>query len=235
MAAPVVQLDAVVKDYHGLRPLRVARFTLQEAQSVALVGFDQAMAEVLVNLITGAMLPDAGDVTVFGQPTRDITDADTWLRTLDQFGLVSERAVFLDQMTAEQNLAVAYSLLLDDIPADVRARVHPLADEVGIDAGALRQPIGALSPALRLRVRLGRALALEPRVLLAEHPNAMVPPPDVAPLAADLARIIARRRLAAIVITADTTFARAVADEVLTLHPATGELRRNSGWGRWWS
>jgi ABC-type polar amino acid transport system ATPase subunit len=90
-----------------------------------------------------------------------------------------------------------------------------------------------LSAPLRLRVRLGRALALDPRVLLAEHPNAALPPGDVAPFAADLARVVAIRRMASLVITADSTFARAVSEQMLTLEPATGELKRAAGWRNW--
>jgi ABC-type methionine transport system ATPase subunit len=93
---------------------------------------------------------------------------------------------------------VPFSLELDHLPADVRAKVQPLAEEVGLDGNALRTPIAALPPSLKLRVRLGRALALEPRVLLAEHPNALLPPEDAAPFAADLAGIVGRRGLASL-------------------------------------
>lgn len=231
----LVRLQGVTKEYSGLRPLRVQSLDLYSAQSMALLGFDKLTAEVLVNLITGAILPDTGEVTVFGASTASIEDADAWVGTLDRFGLVSERAVFLDQLTAEQNLAIPFSLELDDLPPEVRSRVRPLAEEVGLGPDELRQPIGALPPPARLRVRLGRALALAPRVLLAEHPNALLDPADAAPFAADLSRIVAQRGIASLVLTADATFAAAVADEVLTLQPASGELKRSRGWRRWFS
>ena len=84
--------------------------SVDEGDSVALLGFDQTTAEVLVSLITGAITPDSGDVRVFGRSTRDIVDGEAWLQGLDQFGILSERAVLLDQLTAEQNLAVPFSL-----------------------------------------------------------------------------------------------------------------------------
>jgi ABC-type transporter Mla maintaining outer membrane lipid asymmetry ATPase subunit MlaF len=237
MAAPerLVELRSVIKEYRGLRPLRISHLDVHEGESIALLGFDQASAEVLVNLITGAMLPDSGDIRVMGQYTRDIPDSTAWLHTLDQFGLVSERAVFLDQLTAEQNLAVPFSLELEELPPEVRGRVRSLAGEVGLGERELHQPMAALPHAMRLRVRLGRALALNPRVLLAEHPNAALPPPDAPAFAADLARIVAQRGIASIVMTADSPFAHAIAEEVLTLQPATGELKRGSNWRRWFS
>lgn len=171
-ASPVITLRGVSKDYRGLRPLRIQQLDIREGESVAILGFDQTTAEVLVSVITGAITPDMGEVTVFGQATRDIIDADAWLQGLDQFGILSERAVLLDQLTAEQNLAVPFSLELDDMSQDLRQRVGRLAEEVGLDASDLAKGVGVLGPAAQQRVRLGRALALQPRVLLAEHPSA---------------------------------------------------------------
>src|SRR5262245_26277193 len=110
----LVRLRSVSKDYRGLRPLRIESLDIHTRQIVALVGFDQVMAEVLVDLITGAIVPDAGEVVVFGQGTTDIADRDAWLSTLDRFGLLTERAVLLDRLSVEQNLALPFSLGLDD-------------------------------------------------------------------------------------------------------------------------
>jgi ABC-type lipoprotein export system ATPase subunit len=169
-----------------------------------------------------------------GRHTSSINGAEDWVRILDHFGLLSERAVLLDRLTAEQNLAVPLSLELDELPPDVRSHVNRLAHEVGLDAAALQTKMSALPPIARLRVRLGRALALDPRVLLAEHPNASLSPADVPAFAADLSRVVAARRIALLVMTADQAFARALPGHVLTLQPATGELRR-TGWRSWFS
>ena len=106
----IVSLRNVSKDYRGLRPLRIEQLEIRQGETLALLGFDRAGAEVLVDLITAASLPDSGDVDIFGAPTRAIADPDTWLRELDRFGILSERAVLLDQLTVEQNLALPYTL-----------------------------------------------------------------------------------------------------------------------------
>jgi ABC-type transporter Mla maintaining outer membrane lipid asymmetry ATPase subunit MlaF len=232
---PVVAIHGVVKDYHGLRPLRIQRFDLHAGQHVALIGFDAASAEVFVNLVTGATVPDAGEVRVFGEPTSAITHADAWLQSLDTFGILSERAVLLDGLTTLQNLAMPFSLELDPMPDTSRLQATRLAAEVGLDPADIARPVGALTPLARLRVRLGRALALAPRVLLAEHPNAALPEGELPSFAADYAKLLATRGLAAITLTADVTFAAAVAEQVLMLQPATGELKPATGWRRWFS
>ena len=233
--APLVSLTAVQKNYGGLRPLRIKQLDLRDGQTVAVVGVDQAMAEVLVNLIVGANVPDAGEVRAFDRLTTSITDGDVWLRSLDDFGILTERALLMDQMTAEQNLTLPLSLDFHDVPADVRTQVARLAAETGITAAELATIASVLPPLVRARLRLGRALAMNPRVLLAEHPNASIPPDDVPTFAADFSRIVRARGVATLVLTADPTFAAAVAEQVLTFYPATGELKGSVGWRRWFS
>lgn len=229
----LVELIGVTKDYHALRPLRIQRLELRAGESIALLGVDAAMAEVLVGLITGAQLPDAGDVNVFGRATRSITAVDEWVAELDRFGLISDRAVLVEQLTAQQNLALPLSLEIDDMPAPLRDEVQRLASEVGLSAAMLTHATSTLSPADQLRLRLGRALAMRPRVLLAEHPNALLAPEESPRFAKDFSRISRHRGLASLVMTADPTFARAIADTVLELQPATGDLKKKPGLWRW--
>jgi ABC-type transporter Mla maintaining outer membrane lipid asymmetry ATPase subunit MlaF len=229
----VLQLRSVEKDYRGLRPLRIRALDVRQGESIALLGFDRIAAEVFVNLVTGAVTPDTGEVRAFGQLTSEITDGDAWLASLDRFGILSDRAVLLDQLTVGQNLAVPFTLELDPVPEPVRADVRRLAAEVGLEPGELELMVGDVVPSVRVRVRLARALALDPLVLLAEHPNAAIPPGEVPAFAADFSRAIAARGLAAVTLTADRTFAESIAEHVLTVQPATGELKARAGWRAW--
>ena len=199
---------------------------------MAILGFDRAAAEVLVNLITAASLPDEGDVEIFGTPTNAITNPEQWFQSLDSFGIFSERVVLLEALTVEQNLALPLSLEIDDLSSDIRRQVTLLAAEVGIPSDEWTRPVGATSATTKTRVRLGKSLALRPRVLLAEHPNAALPSDEVLPLAATLASVAHTRNLATVVLTSDGSFARKACAQVLTWRPATGELVRD-GWRRW--
>ena len=229
-SAPAITVRDVQKDYRTLRPLRIRALDVRAGESVALLGFDRAAAEVFVNLITAATVPDSGEIRIFDRPTTTIADADSWLSSLDVFGVLSERAVVLDNMSVEENLTMPLTLALHDVDTTVRAKVESVAAEVGLSRTDLAKPVGALSSSGRLRVRLGRALAPDPRILLSEHPNALLEPADVTRFAADYARIASARGLASVVLTADPAFATAVAARVLTLQPASGELKPLSAW-----
>ena len=112
MIPPVVELSGVSKDYHGLRPLRIETLALAPGEPAALLGLDEPMAETFVNLVTGATLPDRGEVNVFGRPTSSIDDSADWLGVVDRFGIVSARAVLLDALSVIQNLSVPFTLEL---------------------------------------------------------------------------------------------------------------------------
>jgi len=232
-ADAAVTIRNLTKDYRGLRPLRLASLDLAEGQTLALLGFDQAMAEVLVRLIMGASLPDTGEVIVFGRSTAAIEDGDAWLKGLEQFALLSDRALLVEQMTVEQTIAMPISFVVDEPTGEVRRTVQRLAEEVGLDPAVLGQPVGALPPPILARIRLARALAPEPRLLLAEHPTASLSAGETPAFAADVSRVVRRRGLTTLAMTADRSFALAIAREVLTLQPATGALTGSGGWRRW--
>jgi ABC-type transporter Mla maintaining outer membrane lipid asymmetry ATPase subunit MlaF len=229
---PVLEFAGISKDYHGLRPLRIERLAVAAGEQVAMLGFDQVSAEVFVNLATGATLPDVGEVVVFGRSTAAIADSADWLATVDRFGIVSERAVLLDQLTPIQNLAMPFTLAVEPPSDEVRVRAEALAAEVGLPEDSWSRAVAELESGARMRVRLGRALAFDPAVLLLEHASAALNRSEAAGFATHIRAIAARRNLAVVVVTADETFASAAAGQVLTLEPATGRLRRARG-SRW--
>lgn len=231
MTPPIIELTAVSKDYHGLRPLRIEKLALAEGELAAILGLDQPMAETFINLVTGAMLPDRGEVKIFGRPTASIDDSADWLSVVDRFGIVSERAVLLNALSVIQNLSIPFTLDIDPPPDDVRERAILLAEEVGLRQADWLRPVSELDAEGRVRIRAARALALDPKVLLIEHASAGLTPDAATALGADVRQIALRRGCALLAVTADPRFASAAAPRVLTLDPASGRLSEPHG--RW--
>jgi ABC-type transporter Mla maintaining outer membrane lipid asymmetry ATPase subunit MlaF len=231
-AEPVVEMRGIVKSYNALRPLRIAELSIAAAARVAVSGIDAPGAEVMLNLVTGASLPDEGEVRVFGRSTAAVSDGVEWLASLDRFGIVSERAVLLEAATLTQNLALPFALEIDPVPTETIARVESLADECGIAREFLLQRAGDVPAAVRTRVHLARAIALDPRLLLMEHPTAALAEGDRARFGSIVARVCEARTLTMLAVTQDLAFASAAAHETLALQAATGRLTaaRRSWW-----
>jgi ABC-type transporter Mla maintaining outer membrane lipid asymmetry ATPase subunit MlaF len=222
---PILEVAGMRKQYHGLRPLRMTALLIQPGERVALSGLDAGAAEVFVNLVTGASLPDEGQVIVSGRATASISDGDEWLTWLDQFGIISPRAVLLDAATLLQNLAMPITLDIEPVQADVVARVVRLAGDVGLPESLLDRPIAALGPAERARAHLVRAVALDPSLLIMEHPTVGFAPGEGKAFGETVASVAAARSLATLIISEDVPFAEAAATRRLALNGASGELK----------
>ena len=228
----MIQFAGVVKSYQGLRPLRVAELAVERGDRLALSGFDAAAAEVFINLVTGASVPDEGDVRVGGRSTREIATDTEWLASLDRFGVVTERAIFLESMSLAANLALPFTLAIDPLTAGTRARVEELAQEVGLPKARLEAPASALTPDERLRAHLARALAAGPELLLLEHPTARLERRAADAIGTTLKVVGAGRGVGWIALTEDAGFAKASGARRLQLDPATGQLHKQGLWRR---
>lgn len=221
----LINIAGVRKHFGGLRPLRINALQLQPSERITMRGLDAQAAEMLSLLVTGAALPDEGTIAVAGRDTRDIATDTEWLVSLDLFGLVTNRAVLLDTLTLEANLALPFTLSIDPIPEEVRRAVAALADEVGLGRERLSASVQSLSAADRVRVHLARALAVSPQVLILEHVTAALEPDEAASLGRTLANIADDRSLAWIAISEDDAFVKALGSPVLALEPGSGDVK----------
>jgi ABC-type transporter Mla maintaining outer membrane lipid asymmetry ATPase subunit MlaF len=224
-AEAVIEIRNLRKGHPGPRPILVAELDVRAGDIVAIAGLDEPAAELFVSLITGAALPDAGEVRVFGTDTRAISTHEQWLTWLENFGIVSERAALVAALTVAQNIAVPLTLDLFPLSDEMTSAVQALAIEAGVAPEALDRPAGETAAEVQARARLARALAANPSLLLLEHPSAALEPPAASALAADIAKLSRARRLTVLALTNDRRFGRALAGRLLALEPTTGKLR----------
>lgn len=230
-ATPEIAFAGVVKEHGGAVPLRLAAFDVHQRDRVAMFGLDEAAAETVLHLISGAALPDEGSVRVAGRDTRSIVTDTDWLLSLDRFGVVTRRAVLLESLPAAANIALPITAAIDPMTPETRARVGSLAEEAGLSADRLAAPCNALSAYDRLGVHLARAIALEPRLLLLEHATADLRDADASRAFGQRLRAIAERRgIGWLAITSDAAFAHASGSEQRRLDIRTGIAARL----RWW-
>ena len=156
------------------------------------------------------------------------------MATLDRIGMVSPRAMLVEELTVAQGIAMAFTLSLDPVPESVAGNVAHLSAEVGLTAQDLETRVLDAPPLVKSRCRLARALATAPDVLVLEHANALVPD-GAAAFGRDIAALAKARGMAVLALTADEAFASAVAERVFALDAATGQLKARGGWRRWFT
>ena len=111
----------------------------------------------------------------------------------------------------------------------MRPRVAALAREAGIDESLWDRPLGHVDAETNLRVRLARAVAPQPTLIIAEHPSAGLPREAVPRVAEHVAQMARARDAALLTLTADPEWVSRIGGDVLTLSPATGELASGGG------
>jgi predicted ABC-type transport system involved in lysophospholipase L1 biosynthesis ATPase subunit len=121
-----------------------------------------------------------------------------------------------------QNIAMPFSLDVDPINPAVLPKAIAVAREAGLDAAVWDRPVGGASAEVQMRAHVARALAQDPKLLIAEHPTATLPREAAGPFGADLGRIARARGTALVALTADERFAAALGGHRLVLDGATG-------------
>ena len=173
---PLLTISGLVKNYQTLRPLRINALSISAGELLAIGGLDAAAAEMFVGLVTGAVLPDSGEIRLFGQSTGAVADSEAWLAMLDDVGILTERAVFIGQFSVEQNIAMSFTLAVDPIAAEVQARTTALAHEVGLEPDVFASRVADANPDVQQRVRLARWLSIHPPVC---HASQWRPSPPI--------------------------------------------------------
>jgi polar amino acid transport system ATP-binding protein len=231
-SGPWIEITEVSKQYGRTEPLRIGRLVVGRGDRITLTGVDAASAEAFVHLVTGAAVPDEGEVRIAGRSTRDIVTDTAWLASLDRFGLVSERAVLLEALPVAANLALPITLAIDPMAPEVAARVTALSDEVGLARARLAAPASSLSREERARVHLARALAVGPDVLLLERPTSGLDPPASDALGRVLRSLATARHLSWVALSDDAAFARAAGGARFRWDPSSGAVVEERGFWR---
>jgi putative ABC transport system ATP-binding protein len=182
--------------------------TVQAGQSLAVVGPSGSGKTTLLALLSGLYQPSRGKVEFDGAPLAGRAGPRPGMAVvLQNYGLVS-------LLTAAENIEVALRAQGQAPAETIGAARHALA-QLGLEAQA-DQLIEELSGGQQQRTAVARALALEPRLLIADEPTAEL---DATARANVLARMfgVAQEGGALVLATHDPEVAERC-DDVLELH-----------------
>ena len=182
IGAPILMVDDVSLSFGGVKALQGISFDVFEHEVRAIIGPNGAGKSSMLNVINGVYHPQQGTITFMGKRRHDVNPHEAAVggiaRTFQNLALFKGMSV-LDNIMTGRNLKMRTNLLLQALrigPAlreevEHRAAVERIIDFLEIQAYR-KTPVGRLPYGLQKRVDLGRALALEPRVLLLDEPMA---------------------------------------------------------------
>ena len=170
LRAPVMELRDVAKSYGGARALRGGNLTLMPGSIHGLVGPNGAGKSTLIKAATGVISPDAGTITIDGEPVRYRSPGGAL--SLGVASMPQELTV-VESMTVADNVVLGSEVTAAGMlrPGRRDEIVRALLARVGLDV-APKAPLGDLSPAEQRAVMLARLLHKGARVLFLDEPTA---------------------------------------------------------------
>ena len=210
--AATVRVEQVYKTFGQTKALRGVSLTVDAHEWVTITGPSGSGKSTLLNLIGSLELPDAGRVLVDSRPVPEPSGAVQFRRQV--VGFVFQDNFLLPYLSAHGNVEAA--LLASGVPRQQRHhRALDLLAEVGLSDRARHLP-SQLSGGERQGVALARALANDPRLLLADEPTGALDSVSGERALDLLAAIRAGREMTVIVVSHDPEVARR-ADRVVHL------------------
>ncbi|GAB2487818.1 MAG: ABC transporter ATP-binding protein [Comamonas sp.] len=178
----VLDIQNISLRFGGVKALTDISFNVREHEIRSIIGPNGAGKSSMLNCINGVYTPQEGSITFRGQTfshmnSRQVAEMGV-ARTFQNLALFKGMSV-IDNIMSGRNLKIKSNILLQALrigPAqreEMRHRefVEHIVDFLEIQAHR-KTPVGQLPYGLQKRVDLGRALAMEPQVLLLDEPMA---------------------------------------------------------------
>jgi putative ABC transport system ATP-binding protein len=173
-SAPVVKTEKLTKIYNPdtlpVHALRDVTLSIDKGEFTSIVGPSGSGKTTLLNMIGGLDKPTSGNVQVNGTDITGMTDNHLIKFRLWNIGFVFQHYNLIPVFTAGENVSVIM-LLKNRDPRDIRQRTDQLLDDVGLGDRKHARP-AQLSGGQQQRVAVARALASEPKFILADEPTA---------------------------------------------------------------
>jgi rhamnose transport system ATP-binding protein len=177
----ILLANGISKSFAGVRALKHVSFDVREGEVHALVGENGAGKSTLIRVLTGAVEPDEGAISLDGEVVRHNSPAHA--RALGIAAIYQKPALFPDLSVAE-NIALGTEKPGMMRRVDWRARrtkAQALLDSIGATIDP-RAAAGTLSMPERQLVEIARALGAQAKFLILDEPTASLTTREVAKL-----------------------------------------------------
>jgi ABC-type uncharacterized transport system ATPase subunit len=213
-ATPLVALKGVTKRFGAVVANHAIDLAVKRGEVLALVGENGAGKSTIVNMLSGLLLPDEGEILVDGTPVRLTSPAHSVRAGI---GVVHQHFTLVPTLTGLDNIALAMPELglgrLDrkQLGHSIEAAARSLG--LAFDASS---HVEGLDVAQQQRIEIIKALIHKVRLLILDEPTAVLGPDDKAHLFATIRRLKAEGT-AVVLITHKLEDIFAVADRAIVL------------------
>ena len=180
VVSALLEIREASKAFGGVQAVTRVALEAQKGEILSVIGPNGAGKTTVLNMISGFYHPDTGRIALEGHDVTDLSPsriAELGIaRTFQNIALFRGMTV-LDNLMLGRHVhmktgvlgAFAYWGFAQKEEVEHRRRVEDIIDFLRIQ-DLRRRPTGSLAYGLQKRVELGRALALDPKILLLDEP-----------------------------------------------------------------
>lgn len=196
--------------------LNGVNFSVKKAENLVVLGKSGSGKSVLIKCIVGLIIPDKGEINVFGTSLTQISDSELNALRI-RIGFLFQNAALYDSMTVRQNLEFPLKRHSKDLTESaINAAVEEALDNVGL-AEAIDKMPSELSGGMRKRIGLARTLILKPEIILYDEPTTGLDTITSREISELIMEIQKKMKTTSIIITHDMACARLTADRIVVI------------------
>jgi polar amino acid transport system ATP-binding protein len=208
-----IRVTDLYKRFADLEVLRGVDLAVDEHEVICLIGASGSGKSTLLRCINLLEPIDAGTIVVHG---REITGRDVDTNAIRrQIGIVFQSFNLFPHMTVMRNITLAPMKVLKLSSAEATDRARALLERLDLADKAEEYP-DRLSGGQQQRVAIGRALAMQPDIMLLDEVTSALDPELVAEVL-DVIRELAAGGMTMLIATHEMGFARDIANRVCFL------------------
>ena len=193
---PMIRVEGLTKKFGNFTAVDTVSFEVKKGEVFGLLGPNGAGKSTTLRILSTLAKPTKGTASIGGY---DIVKQDTEVRKL--IGIVSEKMIMYDRLTARENLWFFGSLF--EIPGDLLTqRIDELLDLVQLTKWK-NSLVGTFSTGMRQRMNVVRALLNMPQVLFLDEPTLGLDPQSSVEIR-EFVKKLNRERGTTIIVTTHT-------------------------------
>ena len=160
----MIEVTQLHKSFAQQQVLRGVSLSIDEGESVVIIGGSGCGKSVLLRHIIGLVQPDEGDVKIDGQSIADLSEREL-IKVRRKFGMLFQGAALFDSLTVEENVGFLLEREQTMSPAEIRGTVADALELVDLGGTQAKKP-AELSGGMKKRVGLARAIVYKPETIL---------------------------------------------------------------------
>lgn len=212
----MIEIKNLTKQFGDLLVWKDVSFTIEDGETVAVIGRSGCGKSVLLKHINALMTPDAGEVIIDGKNIYELDYVDQ-RKMRQKFGVLFQGSALFDSINTFENIAFPLRYFSDFNEDEIKEKVMKALGYVNLEHAADKQT-SELSGGMRKRVGLARAIILEPKYIMYDEPTSGLDPETADEINELITLMSDEFDITSIVITHDMHSVLEVADKVAFLN-----------------